>query len=662
MAIAEIQLPDGRVVEMEVPSGASHDDIMSFAQSQFKPKAPTDSGMAINTVNKTIASIPDQLVNAPGRIANAGIVGYGELSGNPVSSMDDPRLIKDFDPFQKLFNKTEMTRPELEPQTEGQKLASALIAGGTGALMMNPAASIGGNIASAFTGGMSNLASEKAKQATGSDVAALVAGLATGGGIMKAGDTARNIKTGISNKATQLSEALKSAPGKIEDFALNKVNPVINDIAPKVEQGINKTVSTLEKPFTEAGQNESIGDFVYNQINDPQQIQKIIQQLRTPPKNFEGEILTAGEATNHPVIAGLQRNLEKGNVVLDDIKKQQIQSRLKPLDNMILSEEAVDAAKQARRAATKPVYEKIQSQMLPSDQDLEALMERLPSEIKRNATQAAKSRGFVIKEGKHSPETASSTGILGADGAPVLTETQATYPLYSGAYLKEIDKAIKGYTKTNFNEPGKVQSVAELKDSFRGWVNNKTDNALSTADSQFAELSRPINRSQVAQALRDKLSPAMADFGAEYRSNPGMFAKALRDVDNVVSKSTGQRVPITNFMSPEDMDNINGIGKNLAAYDNYMNTGRGVGGSPTNELMDIGKQLEKVGVPASMARLLSAGAETRPLVRVAKKAAEAVYGDVNDEVRQRMARMLANQDDSLATTLEEAAKRRGVKK
>ena len=94
MPIAEIELPDGRIAEIEVPNGASEADILSFAKSQFgggspdtgkqpeqERQTPTNIGMGINSWNKGMASTLDMFADFPTNVANVGTFIGGELAG-----------------------------------------------------------------------------------------------------------------------------------------------------------------------------------------------------------------------------------------------------------------------------------------------------------------------------------------------------------------------------------------------------------------------------------------------------------------------------------------------------------------------------------------------------------------------------------------------------
>lgn len=120
----------------------------------------------------------------------------------------------------------------------------------------------------------------------------------------------------------------------------------------------------------------------------------------------------------------------------------------------------------------------------------------------------------------------------------------------------------------------------------------------------FAAMSRPINQMDIAQALRDKAIPALADVNpALARVNANSYANALRNADQVARTATGMRsATMEGVMDPAQMQTIRGIEKDMGRYAAAQELAR-VPGSPTAQYMGaqnvIRQFLGPLGIPQS---------------------------------------------------------------
>jgi hypothetical protein len=82
----------------------------------------------------------------------------------------------------------------------------------------------------------------------------------------------------------------------------------------------------------------------------------------------------------------------------------------------------------------------------------------------------------------------------------------------------------------------------------------------------FADLSKPINRMEVAQYLNGKLIPALNDAGASAPQRAQVFASAIRDMEESVGKVTGFKRAggLSSIMTPDEMATINSVSSDLA--------------------------------------------------------------------------------------------------
>ena len=90
---------------------------------------------------------------------------------------------------------------------------------------------------------------------------------------------------------------------------------------------------------------------------------------------------------------------------------------------------------------------------------------------------------------------------------------------------------------------------------------------------QFAEESIPINQMQIGQYLIDKLSPALADYGANPLQRSGVFAQALRDAPGTLKKSTGfnRYEKLTDVLTKPQMRAVSDVAESLGRQATYKN-------------------------------------------------------------------------------------------
>ena len=104
MPIAEIQTPDGRVVSLEVPDGATEQDILNFVQSQdlssFNQQQPTEQPVVQPEVIKDEPSIPEQVFGGVSGAATLASDIIGTSAGGLTALVDILNPLTDNDPKQ----------------------------------------------------------------------------------------------------------------------------------------------------------------------------------------------------------------------------------------------------------------------------------------------------------------------------------------------------------------------------------------------------------------------------------------------------------------------------------------------------------------------------------------------------------------------------------
>jgi hypothetical protein len=143
---------------------------------QTETKAPNNVLMGVNAAYRGIAGIPDALLNTPNRVINLGKAAVGtiaDMAGRPDLA---PGVTPDPDFVRRGFEKLGLIRPEWDPATSGQRVASNVIQGGVGALV-NPANGLRQAATNAAVGGLAGGAAGLTQEATGNSTLAMTAGM-----------------------------------------------------------------------------------------------------------------------------------------------------------------------------------------------------------------------------------------------------------------------------------------------------------------------------------------------------------------------------------------------------------------------------------------------------------------------------------------------------
>jgi len=267
----------------------------------------------------------------------------------------------------------------------------------------------------------------------------------------------------------------------------------------------------------------------------------IVNALRTQQEFVAGAKPTAGElaaTTGSTLYPALQRDvmsrisskaLERENVSKEAIK-QQIKTFAKGPDEL-------DQLAITRANATDPLYTAVrQSGDVVDPQNIAKIAKYIDDTVTKNPGNTELVTEFS-KIGN----------LLKGEGGAYRTDAGQVASILDGlkaTIAKQDNKFIKG-------ELAGVK--AQLVDAVPGYA---------AADAKFAELSKPINKMQVAQYLEGKLIPALegkANLKAE------AFSTALKDAPSTIKRSTGapRYRALADLFSPDELQALEGITKEL---------------------------------------------------------------------------------------------------
>lgn len=255
-------------------------------------------------------------------------------------------------------------------------------------------------------------------------------------------------------------------------------------------------------------------------------------------------------------------------------------ARKKALGGIAQDETALQAAENARQAATKPLYGKADKQIILADDTLNTLLER-PSMEKAlaRAKQLASERNEQFQIGKNVPEQKVGSAIVDVNGAPLDVKTvPAEYAKFNGKslhYLKlAMDDLIKD-PKTFGLGTNEIAAIKNTRAEFLKWFEGKSE-SYGAARAAYTEASKPINIMQVGQYLEGKLLPALETSAGE---RAGVFAEAVRNAPGTLKGATGQPrfFKLSDVLTPEQVKIVQGISDDLAREAEFTKQARAGG-------------------------------------------------------------------------------------
>lgn len=336
MPIATVQLPNGKIADIEVPQGATPQDIESFVMSQpefsSQPKIEQKPQESFQEANRRrVGQFAMGLPNAFGNALIGGVQAGADL-GDKAVRMIDQIYFGDSLSGQKLFG--ERLAEQVKKRKEEQAQLPAAERAGIKIGELIPYATMG-----ASTGA-------KVAAATGSKIAGLIAGGAVGGGEMTA--LSPQEEAGLGNRAVETAKG--AATGGAFGAGLG--------IGGKVVGGLVKGTKGL---FTA----KTAEDVLAARLPKEQTAQ-LLEQLKTAtPENPVLLPDIAGDA-----VKGLTRSVAKipvaRDIVTDALENRSkaavsrvsdyLAKDISPVDNYFGN---LDDLVKARSEVSKPLYDKV---------------------------------------------------------------------------------------------------------------------------------------------------------------------------------------------------------------------------------------------------------------------------------------------------------------
>jgi len=353
----------------------------------------------------------------------------------------------------------------------------------------------------------------------------------------------------------------------------------------------------LIEPFTRGGQERiaarALQSFAGSSDDAARAAQSIDDAMRQPI--LPGVKPTTAEVANNPGLAQLERTIRNNPEYVTPMTDRAMANKdamLAALDDIAGDSAQLDLAKRSRSAVTKDLYDSVARVTVKPDKSLLTLMERPSMErawsvakklAAENGDVLPETRDIMIREG-FSPES------IGVSGKTL------HYLKMAMDDITDLPPQVSGLGKHE------AAAMARTRSSLGSWMDENVPQ-YGLARNWFARMSRPVNQMEVGQEFRNKLQPALADFGSTSRTRGEMFARALREGDETAARVLGREsASLDEVLNPLQSSRLKLVAEQLARRTNADELGRAVGSNTGQNLVSqnvLRQILGPLGLPES---------------------------------------------------------------
>jgi hypothetical protein len=226
----------------------------------------------------------------------------------------------------------------------------------------------------------------------------------------------------------------------------------------------------------------------------------------------------------------------------------------------------LELAVKVRKVASKPLYEAADKAIVPIDNDVAAVLERMPEGTLAAAAKLAKMDGRPFIMGKTTAPTMQPTGVLDAAGNPVMREIPGDTAELTGESMHYIRRALSDIA---YGSPaagiGRDTQIAarNLLDDYLKVFESKVPE-YGEARVLFSDLSAPVNQAQV---LKEMASVLEKPGGGE---RVGPFLNVLgRGEEAMLKRAGGKGAPryeaLSEVLTPKQLQSVRTVADQLAA-------------------------------------------------------------------------------------------------
>lgn len=581
-----VQGPDGQIHVFEGPEGASPADIEAFASQAFSQLGGKAAGPAKSALSAE---------NDPGVLGSMSI-GAGHTVDNVLDGLTQWWLNAKGDKkaLEGLKTNNEAKKDLYKPLQEQHPVATAV--GEAAPSMVIPA------------GGGANMAGTLTRLA----IAGAVPGALEYGTVGERGK--------------------RAAGGAAAAMAGGVLVPKVAQAVGSAIPAVGRVARAVAEPLTQNGRANIAGRTLNRAAGGD--ASTVAQRLGQAAPLVPGSMPTAAQIAENGGIASLERSLQAINPAdFTTRAMEQAGARSQALRGLAGDDATMAAATKARDAVSGPLFDQAKAAVYQVDGRLANLLERpAMAEAMKRAEALAANQG---RKFQFFSET--SAPFSGVGGRAAESQRQIT-----GQGLQDLKMAIDemlGDHTSGFSGAAGA-AVKGIRGQLLNWM-EEANPVFKAARTTHADMSKPMNQMQIGRALEQKLQGALGDHGALASETGASFARALRDADQFAKTATGFKgAGMAETLTPDQMQLVSNIAKDLARKANAQNLGRGAG-SDTVQKLAMTNLAEQSGAPGVLGSVLN-----MPGVN---KLAKFAYSGPDEQIQSLLAQSLL--DPKLASQL-----------
>jgi hypothetical protein len=226
----------------------------------------------------------------------------------------------------------------------------------------------------------------------------------------------------------------------------------------------------------------------------------------------------------------------------------------------------LDSAVKVRKVASKPLYEAADKAIVPIDDDVAAVLARMPEGTLAAAANIAKMEGRPFIMGKTTASVMQPTGVLDAAGNPVMREVPGNTAELTGESMHYIRRALSdiayGSPAAGVGRDTQIAARGLLDDYLKVFESKVPE--YGQARAIYSDLSAPVNQAQV---LKEMASVLEKPGGGE---RVGPFLNVLgRGEEAMLKRAGGKGAPryeaLSEVLTPDQLKAVRTVADQLAA-------------------------------------------------------------------------------------------------